>query len=159
MKNVTRRCLAMMMALVMCASVVFGMDWSVQAATVDYVYSSPDNYILNWGVRGTNATFLSQNAEKFYGDNNTSYLELASLSGSNTVSSVPSSELYKELQDLMEDNHTKITSYNDKRPLYQYTDCQNFTIFFCLFRRNWHFNTKNLFTNAKIYDIMSLVML
>lgn len=123
MKRVMKRSLAMLMALMMSVSVFFGVDLSTQAANVDYTYSG--NYILNWGERGTDATFLSQNAEKFYADNNTSYMELAALSGSSIVSSVPSSALYNELQDLMADNHSYQTSYDATRPLFQYTDCQN----------------------------------
>ncbi len=123
MKRVMKRSLAMLMALMMSVSVFFGVDLSTQAANVDYTYAG--NYILNWGERGTDATFLSQNAEKFYADNNTSYMELASFSGSSTVSSVPSSALYRELQDLMTENHSYQTSYDATRPLFQYTDCQN----------------------------------
>ncbi len=123
MKRVMKRSLAMLMALMMSVSVFFGVDLSTQAANVDYTYAG--DYILNWGERGTDATFLSQNAEKFYADNNTSYMELAALSGSSTVSSVPSSALYGELQDLMTENHSYQTSYDATRPLFQYTDCQN----------------------------------
>lgn len=56
MKRVMKRSLAMMMALVMSVSLFFGVELSANAATVDYTYAG--DYILNWGVRGTDATFL-----------------------------------------------------------------------------------------------------
>ncbi len=95
---------------------------------INYVYGSASGYnnvIKNWGERGVVATGLSPNAKKFYTDNNTSYSTLSALSGSATVSSVPSSALYSELQELMVENHTKQTSYGDTRDLYCFTDCEN----------------------------------
>ena len=95
---------------------------------INYVYGSASGYnnvIKNWGERGVVATGLSPNATAFYTDNNTSYAELAALTGSSTVSSVPGSALYSELQDLMTENHTKQTSYGDTRYLYCFTDCEN----------------------------------
>lgn len=123
MKKTMRRSFAMLMALVMAASLFFGINVPTQAATINYVKSG--KYIYNWGERGETATFLSPMAEDFYEENNTSYEELAALAGSSSVSSVPSSALYKELQSLMKSNHKTITSYGDTRPMYQYTDCQN----------------------------------
>lgn len=124
MKNITKRSISFLMAFILCISVLLSISFSVQAANVDYVYSS-NNYILNWGTREELATFLSQNAIAFYEKNNVTYDELEALSGSSNVNTVPSSELYKELQDLMKDNHKKQTSYGDTRYMYQYTDCQN----------------------------------
>ena len=95
---------------------------------VNYVYGSYSGYsnvILNWGERGVVATGLSPNAKAFYTSNNTSYAALSALSGSSTVSSVPGSALYSELQELMVENHTKQTSYGDTRYLYCFTDCKN----------------------------------
>ena len=83
------------------------------------------DYPYNWGTRGTTATELSDAAEAFYADNGTSYETLAAYAGASTLSSVPSSPLYAQLQDLMVDNHTTITSYQATRPMYAYTDCQN----------------------------------
>lgn len=123
MKNVMKRSFAVLMSLVMCVSMLFGMSFSAQAATVDYVYSG--NYVYNWGERETEATFLSPMAETFYTENGTSYEALSALSGSSTESSVPSSALYAELQTLMESNHTYINSYDAIKDLCMYTDCQN----------------------------------
>ncbi len=128
MKQIMNRTLALMMALVMCVSLLSGLCFAGSAVTVSYNTGNADgfqNVIMNWGKRGVNATFLSQNAEAFYSDNNTSYSELAALTGSSNVNKVPSSALYRELAELMEDNHTTITSYADTRDLYRFTDCQN----------------------------------
>lgn len=123
MRIMTKRLLSVTLALIMCVSLLFGLTLPAQAANVDYVKNG--KYIYNWGTREEVATFLSQNAIAFYSDNGTSYAELSALSGSSNTSNVPSSALYKELQTLMEKNHTYDTSYGETRYLYQYTDCQN----------------------------------
>lgn len=123
MKTMTKRAFSFALALMLSLSIIVGIRVPAQAANVDYVYSG--KYIYNWGTRGTVATFLSPNASKFYQDNNTSYLQLASLSGSSSESGVPSSALYKKLQDLMSSNQSYQTSYDATRSLFQYTDCQN----------------------------------
>ena len=123
MKTVTRRYIGLMLTFVMCIGMIFGINITAYADNVDYVKDG--KYIYNWGNREEVATFLSQNAIAFYNDNNTSYAALAALSGSSDRNSVPSSALYKKLQNLMELNHTYDTSYGETRYLYQYTDCQN----------------------------------
>lgn len=123
MKIMMKRTFAWVMVLALCLSLLPGVKFTADAATVDYVYAG--KYIKNWGTRGTTATFLSPNAEAFYQDNNTSYDELARLSGSASTGSVPSSALYRQLQDLMKSNHSTQTSYEATKDLYQYTDCQN----------------------------------
>ena len=64
MKFTNKRLLALFMALVMCVGVLSVIILPAQAETVEYVYAG--SYIKNWGVRGTVATFMSPNAEKFY---------------------------------------------------------------------------------------------
>ena len=123
MKIMAKRSISIILSLVLCIGMVFGVNLSVHAANVNYVYSG--NYIKNWGVRETVATFLSQNAIAFYEDNDTSYAELTELSGSSTEKNIPSSALYKELQNLMKSNHSYQTSYEATKNLFQYTDCEN----------------------------------
>ncbi|MBQ8740299.1 MAG: endonuclease [Clostridia bacterium] len=123
MKNIIKRSLSITLAFVMCVSLLLGLTLPAQAANVNYVKDG--KYIYNWGAREEIATFLSQNAVAFYEDNDTSYSELSALSGSNVESSVPSSMLYKELQNLMKSNHSYINSYSKIKELCQYTDCQN----------------------------------
>jgi len=127
MKKFAKRGISLLMALAMCLSILCGIDLTADAVTVDYVYAG--DYIKNWGVRGTTATFLSQNAEAFYEDNNTSYEELATLSGASDTADVPSSALFDELHTLMFQNIDLWTSYSSNydagKTLYQYTDCQN----------------------------------
>ena len=127
MKRFTKRSLAWLASLMLLVSVFASLIVvPADAATVDYVYSG--NYVYNWGQRETLATFLSPMAEDFYADNNVTYAQLAALSGSSTLSSVPNSALYEELHGLMYDNLTNPTSYAGTRDLYRYTDCQNSAI-------------------------------
>ena len=98
----------------------------VEPSSVSYAYGSYDSYtkvVKNWGYRGDVATSLSPLASAFYTGTDT-YVELAKLSGSSTLSSVPQSELYTALQLLMASKHTKLTSYGDTRYLYGFTDCE-----------------------------------
>ncbi len=123
MRSLTKRSLAWLTSLLLFVSLFSSLIvLPAEAATVNYVKNG--NYVYNWGTREEVATFLSPMAEDFYEDNNTSYEELSALSGSATVSSVPTSPLYKELKDLMASNHSHITSYNETKDLYRYTDCQ-----------------------------------
>ncbi len=122
MKNLMKRGLALLLALVWCVTLLPTFEIHSEAAEVEYVYSG--KYIYNWGTRGTVATFLSPNAEKFY-DNHASYDALSAYSGGTGTSDAPNSALYKALQKLMTDAHSYITSYDATRDLYKYTDCQN----------------------------------
>jgi len=95
---------------------------------VVYTYgntSAYSNVIINWGRRGYDATFLSPNATTFYAENDVTYEELAALAGASDINAVPSSALYTTLQELMESNQTKQTTYGETRELYRYTDCQD----------------------------------
>ncbi len=126
MKITMKKSLAVVMALVMCVSVLFGMNLSAFAAdtnTVNYVYDSTGKYIYNWGTRGTTATFLSPNAEDFYTEKGVTLSGLSALAGSSSINSVPSSALYQKLYTLMAT--TTYTSYDATRDLFKYTDCQN----------------------------------
>lgn len=123
MKITMKKSFAVIMALVMCVSVLFGMNLSAFAAdnTVNYVYNG--TYIYNWGERGTTATFLSPKAEAFYTNNKVTLSGLLGLDGSSTTDSVPSSKLYNSLYELMAT--TSYTSYEATKDLFKYTDCQN----------------------------------
>ena len=116
MKQYTNRIISLLLSLTMLVSLVSGMSLvSVQAAS----------YVYNWGTRDTIATTLSSSAQSFYADNGVTYTQLASLSGSSTLSSVPSSDLYGQLHTLMYDNLDNPTSYDATRDLFKYTDCEN----------------------------------
>ncbi len=126
MNHLGKRMLAMTLMLVMCISLLSGVVFA--GSSVTYQTGDADgfrNVIINWGKRGTDATFLSPNAIAFYEDNHITYDELSQMDGSSTVSSVPGSALYRELKELMSSNHSTITSYNDTKDLYRFTDCQN----------------------------------
>ena len=122
MNHTIKRGLALLMVLVMCISFLPALHINTSAASVEYKYSG--NYIYNWGQRGTTATFLSPNAEKFYAEN-VSYDALAANAGGTNVSTAPTSALYSALQAIMVSNHDYETDYDITRGLYQYTDCQN----------------------------------
>ena len=124
MKITIKKSFAVIMALVMCVSVLFGMNLSVFAEDTNPVtYVKDGSYVYNWGERGTTATFLSPMASTFYGDKNISLDALLALDGSPNTSSVPDSELYDALYNLMATN--TYTTYDATRDLFKYTDCQN----------------------------------
>ena len=127
MKQKRIRILAVCLALLLLVGQLITVQ-PVNAAQVNYSRGSADgfyNVIRNWGTRGETADFLSPNAIAFYADNDVTYEELALLSGSSNTSSVPSSALYKELQTLMTENHTRLTTYGNIRYLFAFTDCEN----------------------------------
>ena len=123
MKRNCNRILSLLLMLTLMLGLLSGVAAPAEAATMDYVYNGKNIY--NWGHRGTTATFLSPNAEKFYKKNNITYDALSVLSGSSSTGSVSSSDLYKALQNLMKKNHSHITDYGETRYLYQYTDCED----------------------------------
>lgn len=123
--KIMQKSLAMLMALLMVFSLFGGITIPANAATVVYQYGSYGSYsnvIKNWGVRGELATFLSPNAEKFY--QGTSYMSLASKTGSSDITAVDTSALYKALNALMTTAHTTINSYGDIRYLSKFTDIE-----------------------------------
>lgn len=83
------------------------------------------NVIKNWGVRGIDASYLSDKAQAFYANAAVTYDDLSTLEGASEVSTVPGSSLYGALNQLMSSAHTTITSYADTKDLYRFTDCQN----------------------------------
>ena len=125
MKHLAKRCFSLLIVLALCLSMLPAISLSADAVTSTTQYVTGSNgYIYNWGKRGDTATYLSPNAEAFYEKNNVTYASLSALSGSSTVSSVPNSALYNELQDLMVGNHKTQTSYDETKDMYAYTDCQ-----------------------------------
>ena len=126
MKRNCNRILSLLLMLSLVLGLLPGIAAPAEAATVNYKYSEDGKHIIyNWGHRGTNATFLSPNAEKFYQDNKIAYESLSALAGASSVTNVPTSDLYKALKQLMASNHTHITTYGETRSLYKYTDCQD----------------------------------
>ena len=126
MKNLAKRSLALVLALVLCIGILPGLSIPASAAAnvvnVEYVtgtasYGGDTFYdvIYNWGERGQTATYLSQNASAFYTGDYT-YDELSQLSGD---------DLYDALYELMYSNHAHVTDYDETRALYAFTDCEN----------------------------------
>ena len=115
MKRIANRGLALLMAVLLCFSLLSVTATPAQAAS---------NWVYNWGTRGQIATELSESAEAFYTGNNT-YANLSQLPGGTSQSDAPSSALYSALKTLMTQKHTYVTSYEDTRNMFAYTDCQN----------------------------------
>ena len=84
-------------------------------------------YVLNWGVRGERAVFLTSYALDYYGGAEsapdwTSTMMAANAGGTNE-SDVTASALYTALQNFLKSKQTYETSYNATRDLFKYTDC------------------------------------
>ena len=124
MKQFFKHGVALLMAVVLCFSLLPMFQIAADSASVEYVYDSTGKYIYNWVTRGTSASFLSPNAEAFYTSGNT-YDDLSAIPGGTNTTTAPTSALYTALQDLMTDAHSYRTSYDATKNLYQYTDCQN----------------------------------
>ena len=116
MKQRCNRGISALLALVMLIGLVSAPAVSARAEETGYIY--------NWGVREEQAEELSEAAEDFYADNQTSYDALAALPGAEKIPDVDDSALYEALAALMADNHHTCTSYGDVRYLMPYTDCQ-----------------------------------
>ena len=93
-----------------------------KASDVKYVTSG--KYRANWGARDEACVFLTSYATDFYTGSYT-YDQLALKAGSTNANSVPSSALYKALNQLVTSKQTSTTSYGDTREMYRYTDCVN----------------------------------
>ena len=126
MKQIMKKSLSMLMALLMIVSLFAGISIQTDAATVNYQYGSTSKYsniIKNWGTREEEATFLSPNAIAFY--QGTSYKTLAAKAGSSDLDKVSTSALYNELNLLMKNAHKKNNSYEDTKTLMAFTDIQS----------------------------------
>ncbi len=130
MNNKISKLLALMLVLcTLCVSVSsvvlpVGADDVSYSTAGDVEYRVYGKYIANWGLRGEVSIFLSIKARDFYSDQENSYEVLSELDGGNGQSDAHSSELYSELKSLMTSNHTHITTYQETRDLYKYTDCE-----------------------------------
>ena len=90
-----------------------------KASDVKYVEGT---YIANWGAREEDCVFLSKYATSFYTGSYT-YETLSKKSGGSSKETAPTSALYYALQDMMEEEHDKITTYDGTKSMYAYTDC------------------------------------
>ena len=150
MKEITKRLLPFLLAVLLVVSIVLPAD---AAPSSEKIITTPTGYtraedveyqeytgsfydpkakknvtmtiLSNWGARGEDALFLTSYADDFYTGSNT-YDSFAQLSGSKQQNQVPSSDLFLALQDFMESNHTFYTEYDGSknvRAFYKYTDC------------------------------------
>ena len=92
--------------------------------SVACIPANADSYVANWGKRGTVCTSLSSYATAYY-TGSYSIATLSSYAGGTSQSNAPSSALYNALKSMMVSKHNHITSYDETRSQYKYTDCQN----------------------------------
>ena len=144
MKTITRaRALTLLLCLALCLSLlsssVFaaGAIWT-EAPTgwknwghVHYETKTVGGktYVLNWGVRGETATFLTKYAKNYYPDDDNGqgvdwcYDLINSKAGGTGTADAVSSPLYAYLHSFLEAKQNHLTTYAETRDLYQYTDC------------------------------------
>ncbi len=88
---------------------------------------SGKTYVLNWGVRGERAVFLTSYALGYYGGAesapNWASTMMAANAGGTNESDVTASALYTALRNFLKSKQTYETSYNATRDLFKYTDC------------------------------------
>ena len=95
MKITMKKSLAVILSLVMCVSVLFGMNMSVFAADTNTVtYVKDGSYVYNWGEREEEATFLSPMAIDFYTKNNVTLNSLLAFDGNSSICRTAQRNLY-----------------------------------------------------------------
>ncbi len=130
MDNKISKLLALILVLcTLCASMSsivlpVGADNASYSTAEDVEYMIYGKYTANWGLRGEVSIFLSIRACDFYSLKDNSYEELSELEGGSGQSDAHSSELYSALKSLMSSKHSHITTYQETRDLYKYTDCE-----------------------------------
>ncbi len=97
---------------------------AIAASEPEISAQAASDVIYNWGTRGEECTELSSYAEAFYSGIYV-FEDMSKTQGGTSQSNAYSSALYIELRDLMVNNHTHRTSYDETKNLYKYTDCEN----------------------------------
>ena len=110
-KTLLKRSSAIFLSLILVLSLVF-------------VPVNAETYVANWGQREELCTSLSSYATAYYTGSYT-YANLSSYSGGTSQSNADDSSLYSVLKSMMTTKHTHITSYDETRDQYKYTDCEN----------------------------------
>ena len=93
------------------------------ADQVNYVTvsSGGKTYVVNWGVRGERAVFLTTYAQAFYPEG--WYDTMTASAGGTNEGDVKTSPLYSALAGFLSGKQTSTTSYDGTKTLYKYTDC------------------------------------
>ena len=97
---------------------------SIDASAANINYVTQSGYVVNWGTREEECTFLSDYAQDFY-TGSYAYSTMSANAGGTAQSDAPRSALYKALKNMMTSEHTHQTSYAETKNLYKYTDCEN----------------------------------
>ena len=92
---------------------------------VDYhtVSVNGNTYVLNWGVRGERAVFLTSYALAYYGAPDWAADLMAEKTGGTGTQDVLDSSLYAALRSFLIEKQSYETSYGATRDLFKYTDC------------------------------------
>ncbi|MBR3909437.1 MAG: endonuclease, partial [Clostridia bacterium] len=114
-------CLTLVVCIIIPTLFVSAATGFTAASDVNYV-KAEGKYIVNWGDRDEDATFLSTSAQNFYKTGNT-FEEVITLDGGTSKSNAHKSELYTKLKKIMTDAHSYVISYDATRSLFRYTDC------------------------------------
>ena len=131
MKHIITRIIPVLLLLCMVVSLLPGTAAAAGKITTtptgytsaeDVQYVKRGKYVLNWGARGEDCTFLTTYAEDFYTGSYT-YDILSEEAGGSGTSNAYSSELYQALQSMMKAEHSHQTAYQETRYQYCYTDC------------------------------------
>ena len=132
------RSVALLLSLVLCLSLLGGLSASaaneiwIEAPTgwrnwghVNYktVTSGGKTYVINWGVRGETALFLSKYALDYYPEKSWGLDMAADYAGGSSQTDASQSPLYAELHSFLTGKQTYETNYQGTRDLYKYTDC------------------------------------
>ncbi len=136
MKN--KRILSLLVACVLLLGATVLPVWAAEAGQV--VTTAPTGYttaeevvyqthqkgnhqvLANWGARGEDCVFLTIPAIEYYAAD-IAYDVLSDNAGGTSQTDAYQSDLYLALKAMMTAKHTYITTYQETRPLYAYTDC------------------------------------
>ncbi len=129
------------------------------ADDVQYVYAESGKYLLNWGYQGEKCVFLSDKAQDFYTGEYV-YADMSASEGITSLNDPMQSELYSELKSLMTTNHSHITTYEETKNQYKYTDCEKndsskIYLFYCgaTYNSEWEkgytWNREHVWPNSK----------
>lgn len=137
MKTIATRPLSVLLCLALLLSTFCGTVyadseiWIVEptgwtsAEQVEYhtVSVNGNPYVLNWGVRGERAVFLTIYALDYYGGDDWAADLMAENAGGTGTQDVLDSPLYAALRNFVIGKQSYETSYNATRELFKYTDC------------------------------------
>ncbi len=123
MKSNSKKYLALLLVVVFVCSVILPTTAATGYTKADEVqYSVTSGKVANWGSRGEDCLFLSKYAVEFY-TGSYGFDTVSKKAGGTSQTNAQYSALYNELAAIMTSKHNHITTYDETRNLYKYTDC------------------------------------